>query len=99
MRFLRRLILIAALAAGAAWLKQYLEEEGQAPWQEASDRGTSSGPSQGASSSSANGGSASNGSASGATKAELYERAQKLGIEGRSKMSKAELERAIRAAE
>lgn len=32
------------------------------------------------------------------TKAELYERAQELDIEGRSKMSKAELERAIRDA-
>ena len=34
----------------------------------------------------------------GATKAELYERATELGIKGRSSMSKAELERAIRAA-
>jgi hypothetical protein len=42
--------------------------------------------------SSANGGT----STSSPTKAELYERAQSLGIEGRSKMSKAELERAIR---
>ena len=32
------------------------------------------------------------------TKAELYERAQELGIEGRSKMSKRELQRAIEAA-
>jgi DNA end-binding protein Ku len=31
-----------------------------------------------------------------ASKAELYEKATELGIEGRSKMSKAELERAIR---
>lgn len=38
----------------------------------------------------------SNGGAS--TKAELYERAQELEIEGRSKMSKADLERAIRDA-
>jgi hypothetical protein len=36
------------------------------------------------------------GSGNGATKAELYERATELGIKGRSKMSKAELERAIR---
>jgi hypothetical protein len=34
----------------------------------------------------------------GPTKAELYERATELGIKGRSSMSKAELERAIRAA-
>lgn len=32
------------------------------------------------------------------TKAELYERAKQLGIEGRSKLSKSELERAIREA-
>ena len=44
--------------------------------------------------SSANGGT----SSSSPTKAELYERAQSLGIEGRSKMSKTELERAIRDA-
>ena len=36
------------------------------------------------------------GSGTGASKAELYERAQRLGIKGRSKMTKAELERAIR---
>lgn len=35
---------------------------------------------------------------SGDTKAELYERAKQLGIEGRSKMSKQDLERAIRDA-
>ena len=34
----------------------------------------------------------------GRSKAELYEEAQRLGIKGRSKMSKAELERAIRDA-
>lgn len=34
----------------------------------------------------------------GPTKAELYERATELGIKGRSSMSKAELERAIREA-
>ena len=57
---------------------------------------------------SASGGAASSGSApagtssangkAGATKAELYERAKRLGIEGRSKMSKQDLERAIRDA-
>ena len=40
---------------------------------------------------SANGGS----SSAGPSKAELYERAKELGIEGRSKMSKQQLERAI----
>jgi hypothetical protein len=35
---------------------------------------------------------------SGMTKAQLYERAKELGIEGRSKMSKQDLERAIRDA-
>jgi hypothetical protein len=85
MRFLRRLVLLAALAAGAAYVKQLFDEQ-QAPAQTEQ-------PSQG---SSANG-SPANGSGS-ATKAELYEQAQRLGIEGRSKMTKSELERAIRAA-
>jgi hypothetical protein len=85
MRFLRRLILLAALAAGAAYVKQLLDEQ-QAPAQ-----------TRQASPSASSNGSPTNGSG-GATKAELYEQAQKLGIEGRSKMSKAELERAIRAA-
>jgi hypothetical protein len=50
------------------------------------------------------GGSASSGSSNGSsgpaemTKAELYERAKELGIEGRSKMSKQDLERAVRNA-
>ncbi|MBM3665930.1 MAG: plasmid stabilization protein [Actinobacteria bacterium] len=39
-----------------------------------------------------------NGAAGAPSKAELYERAKELGIEGRSKMTKAELERAIRDA-
>lgn len=40
----------------------------------------------------------SNGGGSARSKAELYEEAQRLGIKGRSKMSKADLERAIRDA-
>jgi hypothetical protein len=40
----------------------------------------------------------SNGAGAGRSKAELYEEAQRLGIKGRSKMSKAELERAVRDA-
>lgn len=39
------------------------------------------------------------GAAGSPSKAELYERAKQLGIEGRSKMSKAELQRAIRDAD
>ncbi len=53
--------------------------------------GSASSGSSGAGASSANG-------KAGATKAELYERAKRLGIEGRSKMSKQDLERAIRDA-
>ena len=78
MRFLRRLILLAALAAGAAYLKQLLDEQQEQPQPQVVPSHT-------------------NGSG-GSTKAELYEQAQRLGIEGRSKMTKAELERAIRAA-
>jgi hypothetical protein len=51
-------------------------------------------------SSRASGSTSGNGSSSSSdmTKAELYERAKELGIEGRSKMSKQDLERAIRDA-
>jgi cation transport regulator ChaB len=42
------------------------------------------------------GGSAGRSSGQGATKRELYERARELGISGRSKMSKEQLERAIK---
>ncbi|MGH2923794.1 MAG: Rho termination factor N-terminal domain-containing protein, partial [Solirubrobacterales bacterium] len=57
--------------------------------------GASASPAAGSSRTKASGSSSSNGEP---TKAELYERAQELGIEGRSKMSKRELQRAIEAA-
>lgn len=100
MRFLRRLILIAALAAGAAYVKQLLEEQ-QDEGLPTPAPGSDSVPSASSSASgSTENGSQGNGAgeAGEATKAELYEQAQRLGIEGRSKMSKAELERAVRAA-
>lgn len=85
MSFLRKLIFLAALAAGAAYVKQLLDE------QQNRQPGSPAPPS-----------SSSNGAPSTetkhATKADLYEQAQRLGIEGRSKMTKSELERAIRAA-
>jgi hypothetical protein len=84
-RLIRRLILFAALAAGAVYLKQLLDEEQQpAPIAEPPAPKPEAGGSNGS---------------EGATKAELYEQAQRLDIEGRSKMTKAELERAIRAAD
>ena len=93
MRFLRRLILLAALAAGAAYVKQLLDEQETGQTSPASTPAPAPAPPA----PQASNGSPSNGSGGG-TKAELYEQAQKLGIEGRSKMTKAELERAIRAA-
>jgi hypothetical protein len=92
MRFLRRLIVLGALAAGALYLKQLLDEQ-----LEDTQTHPVTSPSTSPQPASSSNGSPSNGSR-GATKAELYEEAQRLGIEGRSKMSKAELERAIRAA-
>lgn len=92
-----RLLRTAALAGVAyglwVWLKSLLDEPPHPLGQDdpptpAPKQKQKSEPSSGASS---NGGGA-------ATKAELYERAQELDIEGRSKMSKAELERAIRDA-
>jgi hypothetical protein len=88
MKLIRRLILLAAIAAGAAYVKQLLDE------QQGDAQPSDSPPSPPAASPPA---SSTNGS-KGATKAELYEQAQELGIEGRSKMTKAELERAIRSA-
>ena len=96
-----RLLRTAALAGIAyglwVWLKSLLDEPPHPIGQDAPPAPTpqeskatpeSMGPDP--KSASPNGG--------GATKAELYERAQELDIEGRSKMSKAELERAIRDA-
>jgi hypothetical protein len=84
-----RLLRTAALAGAAyglwVWLKSLLDEP---PHPIGQDDPPAPSPKQSASS---NGG-------GGATKAELYERAQELDIEGRSKMSKAQLERAIRDA-
>jgi len=68
------------------WLKGMLDEPPHPIEREAPTEPAKPAPS----SASSNGGAA--------TKAELYERAQELDIEGRSKMSKAELERAIRDA-
>ena len=91
MRFLRRLILLGALAAGAVYLKQLLDEQ-----QDRAQPAETASQADSSTDRAAGNGSSANGSA--ATKAELYEQAQKLGIEGRSKMSKAQLERAVRAA-
>ena len=96
MRFLRRLMLLALLAGLFAWLRKVLSEEvlersaeSRPPSQQAgSDPAPKPAPQ--AQVSSPNG--------SEPTKAQLYERAQDLGIEGRSRMSKAELQRAIKQA-
>ena len=92
MRFLRKLTLLALLAGLFAWLRKVLSDEivaraaeSPAPTPRA---GSDSAPNPAPK--------ADVGSNSGEpTKAELYERAQELGIEGRSRMSKAELQRAI----
>jgi hypothetical protein len=96
MRFLRRLILFALLAGLFAWLRKILSEEVMERAAESPSPTSSVGadpapkpspPADAAGSTAGNGGEP--------TKAELYERAQQLGIEGRSRMSKAELQRAI----
>lgn len=94
MRLIRRLTLLALLAGLFAWLRKLLSEEVLERAAEPSPGGESKPASKPAASpapASANGGEP--------TKAELYERAQQLGIEGRSKMSKAELARAISQAD
>jgi Rho termination factor, N-terminal domain len=88
-RLLRFLITAALLGAGALALKA---------WLDGSDFEATEAPSSESPQSSATGGSNGSPRPTKATKAELYEQAKKLGIENRSKMSKAELERAIRQA-
>jgi hypothetical protein len=87
-RFLRRVALLAVLVGLGAWLKELLDRAEPSPATLSEDRAGDAAEKRPAPA-------ASNGSK---TKAELYDEAQRLGIEGRSKMSKAELERAIRDA-
>lgn len=92
---LLRTVALAGLAYGAwVWLKGLLDEPPHPIGQEAPTDAT---PKQAKPASPAAKSAPSNGG--GATKAELYERATELEIKGRSKMSKAELERAIRDAD
>ena len=106
MRLLRLLTAAAVIGGAVVFLKRLMEgqaegptapPEAEAPARTEATRETGAPASSGAFSSPtrASGSSASNGEP---TKAELYERAQELGIEGRSKMSKRELLRAIEAA-
>lgn len=101
-RLLRRLVVIAALGALAAWLKQVLDQA------ELPAQGTEAGhfvaksPTKAPTPSRPAGGGPTKAeptkadpTESGPTRAELYERAQQLGVKGRSKMSKAQLRRAI----
>jgi len=93
-----RILALAGLAH-ALWelLRRVLDEQAAAPAGSGEPAGTSGGESGAPSQAPGGATSASpNGSISNTSKAELYERAQQLGIKGRSKMSKAELERAIR---
>jgi len=98
MRLLRLLTAGAVIGGAVVFLKRLLEGQEHAP-------GASSGSASGssASGSSSRGSASADGSSASAngaepTKAELYERAQELGIEGRSKMSKQQLKRAIESA-
>ena len=93
MRALRRLTLLAIAIAVFAWLRKVLSEEVVERLSEAEPATVPepepepvAAPAEGPSDDGE------------PTKAELYERAQELGIRGRSKMSKQELERAIREA-
>jgi DNA end-binding protein Ku len=96
-RLLRRLVVITALGALAAWLKQVLDQaEPPAQGTEASHF-VAKPPSKAPTPSRPSGGEPTKAEPTKAdpTKAELYERAQQLGVKGRSKMSKAQLRRAI----
>jgi hypothetical protein len=93
MRRLLKTALLGALAYGGyVYVKQLLDEEGAADTRETASAPKPSGSKPApAASSSSNG-------ASAPSKADLYEKAQELDIKGRSKMSKSELQRAIRDA-
>jgi hypothetical protein len=93
MRTLIRLILFATgLLAGAALLRRWLEEQPglEAPAQPAAPTQPPAPTVVAAPPSAAN---------AATTRKELYERARELGIEGRSKMTKAQLADAVRRAE
>jgi hypothetical protein len=85
---LLQLIVFGALAAGLwVFLRELLEADREAlsaPGEPGSEGPTPAGNGAGL---------------AGATKAELYERAKKLDVEGRSKMTKDELAAAVAAAE
>jgi hypothetical protein len=88
-RFLRLLLLAGVLTGLAAWLKEIVARA--EPPAETADTtpATRPGPSESSAQSTGNGS---------PTREELYEEAQRLEIEGRSKMNKGELEAAVRAA-
>jgi Rho termination factor, N-terminal domain len=92
MRLIRRLALLALLAGLFAWLRKVLSDQ---VVERMSDAGPPAGEAERKPASSAGSSGGSSGNGSQPTKAELYERAQELGIEGRSRMSKAELQREI----
>lgn len=87
MSLLRKLTVLALLAGVFAWLRKVLSEDIVARNVPAEPGPAEAEPAQ----------PAPNGAEP--TKAELYQRAQELEIEGRSKMSKAELARAISRAD
>lgn len=98
---MRRLLKTIALAGASYALWEYLRRrlgDEQPPQQGDSSAAAQAQPAKTTSSPKRATSGSSNGSGSKASKAELYERATKLEIKGRSKMSKAELERAIRDA-
>ena len=90
MRLLRLLTAGAAIGGAIVLVKRLMEQQAEAPTAQDAPSTPKARPASAPGPSSSNGGEPTN--------AELYERAQELGIEGRSKMSKRELQRAIEAA-
>jgi hypothetical protein len=89
MRLLKTLVLGALAYGGYVYLRRLLDQQGPGEAPQPTASSSSSPPASRSSSSNGDGT---------PSKAELYERAQELDIKGRSKMSKDELERAIRNA-
>lgn len=91
MRLLRLITAGAVIGGAIVLVKRLMEQQAEGPGASGQAEPAAAPKAQ-----SRTGGSSSNGGEP--TKAELYERAQELGIEGRSKMSKRELQRAIESA-
>ncbi len=91
MKLALRIVTAAAIAAGLYFLIRHLLDDGQSSERRRNQSSPSSSPEQTVHTDGS-------GDLDGRTREQLYEEAKRLGIEGRSKMNKAELARAVQEA-